>query len=106
LQEHAANTAVGLRLTPDGSAATHAVFVTADGHDGGNIYHPTSGINAHEFAHFLIDVLHVDSAMGMDQGASCCYFAKKHFVLSKLLLLGGARRRLNDNVGQGLRHRL
>ncbi len=68
-KEHAANTAVALRMGTDGKTATELLMITADGHDGASALDPTSGINAHQMAYFLRDVLHVDKAMGMDQGA-------------------------------------
>ena len=53
LQEHAANTGVGLRFDTV-SGAAHALLVTADGHDGSTLLDPTSGINARQLADFMI----------------------------------------------------
>jgi hypothetical protein len=57
-------------MAADGKTAAELLMITADGHDGASALDPTSGINAHQMAYFLRDVLHVDKAMGMDQGTS------------------------------------
>jgi hypothetical protein len=62
LQEHAANTAVALSYGPH---TTFLYLITVDGHDGGSVEQPTSGIDAHQLAYFLVDHLGVDQAMGV-----------------------------------------
>ena len=78
MQEHAANTAVGLKFADN---TTYMYLVTANGgnsslpvvfcltccigYDGGTLWEPTSGILAGQFAHFMLDYLNVDQAMGM-----------------------------------------
>ena len=52
------------------NGTTYLYLVTVNGADSGNVLEPTSGINAREFAHFMLDYLHCDQAMGMDQGGS------------------------------------
>lgn len=61
--EHASNTGLGLR-------GNDFMLVTFDGEDGCVEYNPTCGVNSHEFAAFMLDYLHVDTAMELDQGGS------------------------------------
>ena len=89
-QEHAANTAVGLQFAADGVTATTLFMVTADGHDGATARDPTSGINAHQFAFFLKDVVGADAAMGMDQGGSTTMWIKGYGVVSNSDTPGGS----------------
>merc|ERR1711920_449719 len=63
-----ANTAVGLRKSPQGSQ--ELLLVTADGKHGCPRSDTTCGIDAEALAFFMKTHLHVDSAMGMDQGGS------------------------------------
>lgn len=79
IPEHAANTAVGLRVDAASNTA-HAYLVTADGQDGKSVLDPLSGINAHQLADFLVDQLKVTSAMGMDQGGSTTMYVRGHGV--------------------------
>lgn len=66
--EHASNTAVALRT--DAANVTHLVLTTFDGIDGCVEYNPKCGINAHQFASYLLDHVGVRTAMEMDQGGS------------------------------------
>ena len=69
-------------------------LMTIDGHDGGTVVQPTSGIDAREMAHFMLDYLGVDQAMGMDQGGSTTMWIQDYGVVSNpglgtRLLFGG-----------------
>ena len=59
--EHASNTALALR-------GDEFMLVTTDGEHGCTEGKPTCGVDDHQLAAFLIDYLHVDTAMSMDQG--------------------------------------
>lgn len=65
IEEHAANTAVGLR-----DNGTTLVMATIDGVDGCPMANATCGVNAVQLAFLMKDVLYVDDAMQMDQGGS------------------------------------
>ena len=54
---------------PSPGGAQELLLVTFDGHDGCTEY-GNCGVNAHQFAAFLLDHLRVHSAMNMDQGGS------------------------------------
>lgn len=65
IEEHAANTAVGLREN-----GTTLVMATVDGIDGCPMANATCGVNAVQLAFLMKDALRVDDAMQMDQGGS------------------------------------
>ena len=65
IEEHAANTGVGIR-----DNGTTLVMATVDGVDGCPMANATCGVNAVQLAFLMKDLLHVDDAMQMDQGGS------------------------------------
>jgi len=74
--QHAANTGVGIVFDIEKNISQSLYLVTVDGHDNGNDFQPTSGIDAHEFAHFFKYYLGVSQAMLMDQGGSTTMYIK------------------------------
>jgi hypothetical protein len=74
--EHAANTAVGLRPSADGSGGVEAVLVTTDGYDGCSPFNATCGTNAFTLAYLMKDFFNATSAMNMDQGGSTTMWVK------------------------------
>jgi len=61
--EHASNTGLAIR-------GDEFMLVAVDGMDGCVEYKPTCGVNAWQFASFMLDYLQAESAMEMDQGGS------------------------------------
>jgi hypothetical protein len=66
--ERASNTAVALR-------DDQAMLVTFDGVDG-CVEYGACGVNSHQLAAYLLDYVHVDSAMEMDQGGSTAMWVR------------------------------
>ncbi len=66
--ERASNTAIALRDDV-------AMLVTFDGVDG-CVEYGACGVNSHQLAAYLLDYVHVDSAMEMDQGGSTAMWVR------------------------------
>ena len=100
--ERASNTALALRRREDG--AQELLLVTFDGHDGCTEY-GNCGVNAHQFAAFLLDHLHVNSAMNMDQGGSTTMWVRDNGIVSNP---GASERNIYNGVfiGEHTHHRV
>lgn len=96
--EHTTNTAVGVVRGPScngraqGCTNASLVLVTCDGYDGCPRADPTCGVNAHEFAWYMLDRVHATEAMQMDQGGSTTMFVR-----------GQGDNSIVSNPGHGLR---
>ena len=96
--EHAANTAVGLRPSADGSGGVEAVLVTTDGYDGCSPFNATCGTNAFTLAYLMKDFFLVTSAMNMDQGGSTTMWVKGQPSDGIVSSSGGGTRAINSGL--------
>ena len=97
--ERASNTALAIRS--HGDTASEFLLVTFDGVDG-CVEYGKCGVNAWQFAAFLLDYLKVDSAMNMDQGGSTAMWIKGQPASGIVSNPGVAERLLFNGVFLGL----
>ena len=97
--ERASNTALAIRS--HGDTASEFLLVTFDGVDG-CVEYGKCGVNAWQFAAFLLDYLKVDSAMNMDQGGSTAMWIKGQPASGIVSNPGVAERLLFNGVFLGV----
>ena len=76
INEHAANTGMGLIFDEVTGKAVKMIFVVTDGSDECGRLDQSCGINAKHLAQLMIDQFHVHQAMSMDQGGSTTMWVK------------------------------